>query len=476
MSSYNRMIGVGLFVLGGALLFAVGLFMVGSRRMLFTNRFDVRADFGKISGLQKGAKVRVAGMDAGEIFDIEAPASPSGKFRVIMRVREDLHQLVRVDSLATIQTDGLVGNKFIQIEAGSAASPRAPVGSVIRAQDPYELADLILQANTTIKTLDATVTQLRGDLQEALGSITDAANEATKLITDLGVDVRAIAANGTKISKDVQLMTANVRAGKGTVGKLMNDEELYQRLATITKDAQQIATQVRETVAEARQTMAGLNKTVNSKDGGVQGMSTDLRQTMTYAREAMADLAENTESLKRNFLFRGLFKERGFFDLGSVSAEAYRGGEFAGKGRVPLRIWLDAAVLFATGADGVETLSDTGRQRLDAAMATLLRYPKKHTPLMIEGYADGASQDAQVLVSQTRAALVRDYLLSRFALDPNTTGIVALGAEAENSPRGDGQWSGVGLALWLPKAAFRAANTRTQAQPPQTKAQASQAR
>jgi phospholipid/cholesterol/gamma-HCH transport system substrate-binding protein len=476
MSSYNRMMGVGLFVLGGALLFAVGLFMVGSRRMLFMDRFDVRADFGKISGLQKGAKVRVAGMDAGEIFAIEAPSSPSGKFRVIMRVREDLHQLVRVDSVATIQTDGLVGNKFIQIDMGSEQSPRAPVGSVIQAQDPYELADLILQANTTIKTLDATVTQLRGDLQETLGSITDAANEATKLITDLGDDVRAITANGTKISRDVQLMTANVRAGKGTVGKLMNDEELYQRLSAITKDAQLIATQVRETVTEARQTMAGLNKTVNSKDGGVQGMSTDLRQTMTYAREAMADLAENTESLKRNFLFRGLFRERGFFDLGSVSAEAYRGGEFAGKGRVPLRIWLDAPVLFATAADGVETLSDTGRQRLDAAMATLLRYPKKHTPLMIEGYADGPSQDAGTVVAQTRAALVRDYLLSRFALDPNTTGIVALGGEAADSPRGDQRWSGIGLALWLPKEAFRTAAAETKAKAQTTSPAKTQAR
>lgn len=453
--SYNRLIGVGVFVLGGALLFAIGLFMVGNRRNLFQDQFDVRADFGKISGLTKGAKVRVAGMDAGEITGIVIPSGPSGRFGVVMRVREDLHQLVRVDSVATVQNDGLVGNKFVQIDVGTEAAPPAPNGSVIRSQDPYELADLIQQASNTVKVLDATVVQLRGDLQETLGSIADTANEATALIDDLGDDIRAITVDGAKVAKDVSVMTTSIREGKGSLGKLVNDDELYRRLATITKEAEQISVQVREGVTEAKQTMAGLNKAVNNKNGGAATMQADLRQTMSHARDAMADLAENAESLKRNFLFRGLFKERGFFDVGSVSAEAYRAGDFAGDGRVPLRIWLDASVLFVKGEDGLEALSDAGRQRVDAAMATLLRYPKKHVPLMIEGYARVASSDGQFLSARTRAELVRDYLLSRFQLDPNTTGMVALGAEAEDSPRGDKQWDGVGLALWLPRESFQ---------------------
>lgn len=444
-----------MFVLGGALLFAIGLFMVGNRRNLFQDQFDVRADFGKISGLQKGAKVRVAGMDAGEITGILIPDGPAGKFGVVMRVREDLHQLVRADSVATIQNDGLVGNKFVQIDVGTEAVPPAPNGSVIRSQDPYELADLIEQASNTVKILDATVVQLRGDLQETLGSIADTANEATALIDDLGDDVRAITTDGAKVAKDVRFMTNGIREGKGTLGKLVNDDELYTRLATITKEAEQIAVQVREGVTEAKQTMAGLNKAVNNKNGGAATMQADLRQTVSHARDAMADLAENAESLKRNFLFRGLFKQRGFFDVGSVSAEAYRAGDFAGDGRVPLRIWLDSSVLFIKGEDGVEMLSDTGRQRVDAAMATLLRYPKKHVPLMIEGYARASSSDGQFLSARSRAELVRDYLLSRFQLDPNTTGMVTLGSEAEDSPSGDKQWDGVGLALWLPRESFR---------------------
>src|SRR5688572_18745544 len=104
----NRSAIVGAFVIGGLLLFAVGLFLIGDRRMLFTDTFEVYAEFSQIGGLQNGAIVRVAGLDAGEVETIHVPGAPSAKFRVKFRIREDLHPLLRLDSVATIQNDGLV--------------------------------------------------------------------------------------------------------------------------------------------------------------------------------------------------------------------------------------------------------------------------------------------------------------------------------------------------------------------------------
>ena len=98
-----RLIGVGTFVLGGFLLFALGIFMIGDRRLLFANQFDVYGEFEQVAGLQDGAPVRVNGMDAGEVTDMTIPASPAGRFRVRMRVRNNLrparaHRLGRLDS------------------------------------------------------------------------------------------------------------------------------------------------------------------------------------------------------------------------------------------------------------------------------------------------------------------------------------------------------------------------------------------
>jgi phospholipid/cholesterol/gamma-HCH transport system substrate-binding protein len=458
--THTRLIGVGAFVIGGILLFAIGLFMIGNRRMLFVDRFQVDTEFAKVTGLQKGAIVRVSGMDAGEVETIHVPTNPGARFRVQMRVREDLHHLVRSDSIATIQTDGLVGNNFIQIEIGTEKSPVAAAGSLIQSREPFDFAALMTQASETVKTLDATIVQLRGDVEEALGAITDTAQQASTIIEDVGDDVKSITSNGQKIAQDIRLVTAEVSAGRGTVGKLVKDDELYQRGALIAKEAERTVAEMRKTIEQARVTMEGLNTNLGGKNGAMQGMTTDLRQTMSYAREAMADMAENTESLKRSFLFRGLFRGRGFYDLDSISPEDYRGGEFAGKNREPLRIWLDSAVLFTVDATGNEELTPVGRQRLDSAMATFLKYPTKQMPFMIEGYARAVTTDAAHLKSATRAVMVRDYLVRRFSLNPNTTGLMPLGLEATDSPRGDGTWDGVGLTLWMRRDLFAAPGAR----------------
>jgi hypothetical protein len=116
-------------------------------------------------------------------------------------------------------------------------------------------------------------------------------------------------------------------------------------------------------------------------------------------------------------------------------------------------------VLFTVDAEGNEELTPAGRQRLDSAMATFLKYPKQ-MPFMIEGYARAVTTDAAHLKSATRAVMVRDYLVRRFALNPNTTGLMPLGLEAVESPRGDGTWDGVGLTLWMRRDLFAAPGAR----------------
>lgn len=456
--THTRLIGVGVFVIGGLLLFATGLFMIGNRRMLFTDRFLVHAEFAAITGLQKGAIVRVAGADAGEVEAILVPSSPDQRFKIRMRVREDLHQLVRRDSVATIQSDGLVGNKFVQIDIGTSASPPAPPESTIQSREPFDFADLMTQASSTVKTLEETIVLLRGNVEETLGAITDTAQQASNMIDTLGDDVKSITSNGQKIANDIRLVTANVRAGRGTLGKLVNDTELYDRAAGITKDAQKTMEEIRVIVTDARQTLGKLHAGVGGQSGEMRGVTADLRQTVALAREAMSDLAENSESLKRNFFFRGMFRGRGFYDLDTVSAEEYRAGDFAGKNREPLRIWLDAARLFQT-VDGQEVLTPEGAARLDSAMATFLRYPKQ-MPLMVEGYAAAATDAGAHLASAARAAIVRDYLVRKFALNPNTTGMIPLGSRAVESPRGDETWDGVAVTLWMQRNLFAPAASR----------------
>jgi phospholipid/cholesterol/gamma-HCH transport system substrate-binding protein len=198
--------------------------------------------------------------------------------------------------------------------------------------------------------------------------------------------------------------------------------------------------------AAAEQARAALDE-FRGEDGQMHGLTAEFRQTLSYARDAMADLAENAEALKRSFFFRGYFNRRGYFDLDDVSVEEYRRGALETKTRRPLRVWLDARVLFATRPDVSEELSEGGRARLDSAMGQFLKYPST-SPIIIEGYAQEATEDARYLVSRQRAQIVREYVVARFDLDANRVGLMPMGSAAPGSPAGD-TWAGVAIAVFV---------------------------
>jgi hypothetical protein len=93
-----------------------------------------------------------------------------------------------------------------------------------------------------------------------------------------------------------------------------------------------------------------------------------------------------TETLKRNFLFRDFFRQRGFYDLDSISPEGYLAGALEGKGRMALRIWIDASSLFGRDSNGNQQLTAEGRRRIDSAISDFARYPCD-SPIVLEGYA-----------------------------------------------------------------------------------------
>jgi phospholipid/cholesterol/gamma-HCH transport system substrate-binding protein len=445
----NRLIFVGAFVIGGLLLFALGLFFIGNRRMLFDRTFAAYAEFANIGGLQNGAAVRVAGMGAGEVDEIRVPASPSGRFRVRMRLREDLHPLIRLDSVATIQTDGLVGNKYVQVDAGTDKSPIVQSGGTMQSREPFDIADMLDRMNKTIDLVTSTIIEVKGGLEDSLNSVMETAQVAQDLMVDVGKDARLIMASTQKAAADMNLIISGLREGRGSVGKLLTDDAFYEKVKSIAAEAEKTAVNLREASAQAKGAVAELR----GENGPLKGITGDLQQTLASAKDAMADLAENTEALKRSFFFRGFFNKRGYFDLKDVSLQQYRQGALETRDTRVLRIWIGTPVLFERDAESRERLSEAGKVRLDSAMSQFLKYPR-NSPLVVEGYArPPATRDERFLLSRTRASLVRDYLVGKFGLDSNYAGTMPMGSEAIDSPAGS-EWDGVALAMFVSTAAL----------------------
>lgn len=442
---------VGAFVAGGLTLFAVGLFLIGDRRLLFSPRFELNTTFTKVSGLQVGTKVRVAGLDAGEVLEIVLPRRPSEPFGVRMRLREDLRPLVRADSVCAVQTDGIVGSAFIQVARGTDDAPMVGPGDTIDGQDPVEFSDLIQEGRTTFQAVAREIGDIGEEMSVVVGGLAEVTASTNELIEDVGDDIKVITAagagfveDGRRLVAEAEGLTRDIRAGEGSLGKLLTDDAFYTRLVSISTETEKTMAGLRATAERAHEIVDGLG----SRDGAAQQIVQSLRDTLDDTREVMSDLSEGTEALKHNFLFRGFFRDRGFFDLDTISRDAYLAGALEGPDRTALRVWVDAEGLFATRPDGTEQLTDEGRRRLDSAMADFVRYPRD-SPLIVEGYADGSTPGVAYLISSDRALLVRDYLLGRFRRQVTLTGVMPMAAEAPGSPRGDGQWSGVALTLYV---------------------------
>jgi phospholipid/cholesterol/gamma-HCH transport system substrate-binding protein len=447
---------VGAFVLGGLVLFAGGLFMIGDRRLLFAEQFEVTTSFTRVTGLQVGTNVRVAGLDAGEVLEIRVPSVPSQPFLVRMRLREDLHHLVRTDSVCSVHTDGIVGSAFIQVSPGSDSAPIVAAGQTLVGRDMIEFADLIEEGRDTFRTVTREVLDLKGDVSDAVLAATEATRTVDNVIQETGNEIQAMMQVSTKAVEEVQLVLADarvivndVKAGQGTVGRLLTDDALYHRITGLAAEAEKTMANLQAVTDRARTTFEG----VTARDSAAQQMIRSVQATLTEAQEVMSDLSEGTEALKRNILFRGFFRDRGFFDLDAITRDAYISGALEGDRRVALRVWIDAEGLFSRAADGVEQLTDAGRRRLDSAMADLTRYPRD-SALVVEGYAQVTEGGAANLVSADRAAVVRDYLLTRFRRRATLTGIMPMGSQAPGSPGGNERWSGVALALFVDASAL----------------------
>src|SRR5436190_22401961 len=111
----SRPLRLGIFIVATLLMFAAGVFWIGSRKFLFSHTYRLNAEFPTAAGLTDGAEVRVGGVHAGSVRRVILPARPDQKIRVEMDLRGDTRNVVKKDSVAAIRTEGLVGDQFVEV-------------------------------------------------------------------------------------------------------------------------------------------------------------------------------------------------------------------------------------------------------------------------------------------------------------------------------------------------------------------------
>ena len=430
---------------------------VGNEHKAFRRHTDFFTEFANVDGIAKGAKVRVNGMDGGQVDEVVIPSSPKDKFRLKMTVEDRLRGLIRDNSIVSVETEGLVGDKFLLIAGGSDRSPEAAPGTTLPAKEPFEIGKMMEQASGILKQASGTVTQVDGAITQVRGTITDVQG---KLDGTLNA--------ATTTLKNTNGIVTDIRHGKGSAGVLLEDQATAANVKQAVVNAQDATASLKTASAQVngmvgdmqqRQLVAKVDDTLNNAKSATQqldqaskqvnatlasafapdqygeGAGANLQQTLTNINEASGNLADDTEALKREFFFKGFFKKRGYNSLDRLPVESYRDGTLLKK-LSPNREWISAAELFEQKDSpekndpekigNTETLSAAGRAAIDEAVS---KYPNLYaTALIVEGYSNTGTAGQMLRRSRQRAILVRDYLRLRFDLASQNIGVIGMSA------------------------------------------------
>jgi phospholipid/cholesterol/gamma-HCH transport system substrate-binding protein len=190
----SRAARLGAFIVTTLAILAVGTFIIGNKKYLFTSTYRLKAQFSNVVGLDVGAGVRVGGVYRGTVHSIELPHQPGDKITVVMDLDSRTHDIIKQDSVASIETEGLLGNEYMAISFGTVGAANVYDGEILASQPPIAMSDLIKRSR----------------------DILDSSQQAIKNITQATANLSSV--------------SAKIDQGQGTVGELINDKTAYLAL------------------------------------------------------------------------------------------------------------------------------------------------------------------------------------------------------------------------------------------------------
>jgi phospholipid/cholesterol/gamma-HCH transport system substrate-binding protein len=218
----SRVARLGAFIVMTLAILAAGVFIIGSKEYLFSSTYQVKALFDNVAGLDTGADVRVGGVHSGTVQSIALPHNPGEKVTVVMDLDNSTHEIIKHDSVASIETEGVLGSQFVALSFGSAGQGEVRNGETIQSEPPLQMADLLKK---TSGILDNSQLAIQNTVQ------------ATAHLNDV---------------------SAKIDSGQGTVGALVNDKQLYSNLQQTTATLHETMLQAQTGVTDFQENMEAL--------------------------------------------------------------------------------------------------------------------------------------------------------------------------------------------------------------------------
>jgi len=312
--STRKNILLGLFVLVGMALFIAGIFLIGSKNEMFDKTFSLTTRFTNATGLKSGSNVRFNGVKVGIVKLVSIVSDTL--VEVSMQIEESKRRYITSNAVATIASDGLMGDKIVNIFTTSGDG--RPVGNndTMKSHNPL-VTDQVLQTlnatNENVREISANLKTVTADLASGHGAIQALYKDSTIALElqESVMDLRKTMQKAQQAGTALQQITSGIQNGGGLAARLINDTSLSMDLVHTMNKLRETSVQL----TKASDQVTGIVSHINTGQGALGMLLTDttfsgdLRQSMQNLKSASIKLDQDMEAMKHNFLTRKYFKK-----------------------------------------------------------------------------------------------------------------------------------------------------------------------
>jgi phospholipid/cholesterol/gamma-HCH transport system substrate-binding protein len=313
-STKSQNIKLGLFILIGTVLLIVALYFIGSRQNLFGKTFVLKARFENINGLMEGNNVRFSGIDVGTVKEVEIINDST--VEVTMIIEEKIKKFIKKNAIASVGTDGLMGNKLVNIIPMKGDYKSVVNGDELVTAAPLDLADALTTLNATNKNL----VSITNNLVDFTNQISEE-NTIWKLLSDstVATDVKTAVMNlkntstqSLLIAKDLKKISNEIKNGKGMAGTLINDtsfsgqlENTIGKLEKFGDSLNKVSSDISAIVDDLKKGKGSAGKLLNDTT-----LIHQLTKSLVEIEKGATGFEQNMEALKTSWPFKRYFKKK----------------------------------------------------------------------------------------------------------------------------------------------------------------------
>lgn len=307
---------LGAFVLTGLGLLILSFFLIGKNNNIFGSDFSLRVRFSSLSGLTEGNNVLFSGIQAGTVKKIEMLNDTS--IEVTMRITNKIKPYIHSNAVASIGTEGLMGNKVINISPTGIPSPLVFEGALLPAKKMAGMDEILQTLSGTNNNVAAISQVLKGTVmrvdKSSLLKLIEDPQIALQIKSSLE-SIQQASVNTRQMSSSLNDMISDIRAGKGSLGVLLSDTSSAAQLRSAIASIDATGKTARKMGTDMESIINSLEQDVKNGKGSLNvllrdtAFAADLKGGMESIRKASSGFDDNMRAIKHSFLFRGYFRK-----------------------------------------------------------------------------------------------------------------------------------------------------------------------